>query len=61
MTEIEHSSDIDDMLGAWEGDLKALIRELLEERQQLLRQLELCAAAMSLGYVRGWKPNLPDC
>ena len=61
MVEIEHCFDIDDMLKAWDGDFKVLIHELLAERQQLLRQLELCAAAMSFGYVRGWKPNLPDC
>ncbi|WP_303852927.1 hypothetical protein [Bartonella apis] len=51
--------DIDGLITAYDGDAKALIRALLEERKMLIHQIEVAASAMSVGYGRGWKPKLP--
>ncbi|WLT07752.1 hypothetical protein RAM19_00040 (plasmid) [Bartonella apihabitans] len=51
--------DIDGLIEAYDGDAKALIRALLDERKMLLRQIELAANGMSVGFGRGWKPTLP--
>ncbi|AQT45478.1 hypothetical protein BBC0244_018000 [Bartonella apihabitans] len=51
--------DIDGLIAAYDGDAKALIAALLEERKMLIHQIELAASAMSVGYGRGWKPKLP--
>lgn len=51
--------DIDSLIAAYDGDAKALIRALLEERKMLIHQIEVAASAMSVGYGRGWKPKLP--
>ena len=52
-------NDIDGLIEAYDGDAKALIRALLDERKMLLQQIELAANGMSVGYGRGWKPTLP--
>lgn len=54
------STDVDGLIAAYNGDTKALIATLLAERQMLIRQIELAAAAMSGGFVRGWKPMMPN-
>lgn len=54
------STDVDGLIAAYDGDTKALIAALLEERQMLIHQIELAASAMSIGYGRGWKPMLPN-
>lgn len=54
------TNNIDGLLAAYNNDAKALITALLEERKMLIRQIELAASAMSIGYSRGWKPKLPD-
>lgn len=44
-------------LAAWhDGDLRAAIRTLLEDRRHLRAQLALATSAMSYGYTRGWLP-----
>lgn len=52
-------NDIDGLIEAYDGDAKALIAVLLEERKMLIHQIEVAASAMSVGYGRGWKPKLP--
>lgn len=52
-------NDIDGLIEAYDGDAKALIAKLLEERKMLIHQIEVAASAMSVGYGRGWKPRLP--
>lgn len=52
-------NDIDGLIEAYDGDAKALIAKLLEERKMLIHQIEVAASAMSVGYGRGWKPTLP--
>lgn len=51
--------DIDGLIEAYDGDAKALIAKLIEERKMLIHQIEVAASAMSVGYGRGWKPKLP--
>lgn len=51
--------DIDQLLQVWEGDARSLLAALLYERRQLIRQLELTSSAMSFGFVRGWKAEIP--
>ncbi|WP_295898236.1 hypothetical protein [uncultured Bartonella sp.] len=55
----DDADDIDGLIGAYDGDAKALIKALLDERQMLIHEIELAASAMSIGYGRGWKPKLP--
>lgn len=52
-------NDIDGLIEAYDGDAKALIVKLIEERKMLIHQIEVAASAMSVGYGRGWKPKLP--
>ena len=52
-------NDIDGLIEAYDGDAKALIAKLIEERKMLKHQIEVAASAMSVGYGRGWKPKLP--
>ena len=51
--------EIDLLIADYNGDVKALIKRLLDERQMLIRQTEVAACAMSFGYGRGWKPKIP--
>ena len=51
--------DIDGLIATYDGDAKALIRALLDERKMLIHQIEVAASAMSVGFGRGWKPKLP--
>lgn len=55
----DDADDIDGLIAAYDGDAKALIKTLLDERQMLIHEIELAASAMSIGYGRGWKPKLP--
>ena len=54
-----NDNDIDELIALYDGDVRALIKELVEERKMLITQIELASSAMSIGYTRGWKPNLP--
>ncbi|MBH9982989.1 hypothetical protein H3S89_09325 [Bartonella sp. B10834G6] len=51
--------EIDHLIADYNGDVKTLISRLLDERQMLIRQVEVAACAMSFGYGRGWKPKIP--
>lgn len=51
--------EIDLLIAVYNGDAKALIARLLDERQMLIHQVEVAACAMSFGYGRGWKPKIP--
>ena len=51
--------EIDHLSADYKGDVKTLISRLLDERQMLIRQVEVAACAMSFGYGRGWKPKIP--
>lgn len=54
--------DIEGLIGAYDGDAKAVIKALLKERQMLIQQIEMLLPAASIGFLRGKKPNLPmDC
>lgn len=55
----DDADDIDGLIAAYNGDAKALIKALLDERQMLIHEIVLAASAMSIGYGRGWKPKLP--
>ena len=55
---LDHN-DIDGLIAAYDGDAKALIRALLDERKLLIHEIEVATSAMSVGYGRGWKPSLP--
>ena len=59
VSNVSCEDDIDGLIAAYDGDAKALIAALLEERKMLIHQIELAASAMSVGYGRGWKPKLP--
>lgn len=54
------ADDIDGLIAAYDGDAKALIAALLDERQLLIKQLELAVSDISVGYGRGWKPKVPE-
>ena len=54
------ADDIDGLIAAYDGDAKALIAALLDERQLLIQQIELAASDISIGYGRGWKPKVPE-
>lgn len=54
-----NDNDIDALIALYDGNARELIKELVEERKMLLTQIELASSAMSIGYTRGWKPNLP--
>ncbi|RCS21815.1 hypothetical protein DUT91_21800 [Phyllobacterium salinisoli] len=41
------------------GDAQAAIKALLEDREFLLREVEIASLAVSYGYTRGWKPGRP--
>ena len=51
--------DIGGLIEAYDGDAKALIAALLDERKLLIHEIEIATSAMSVGYGRGWKPSLP--
>ncbi|WP_297323056.1 hypothetical protein [uncultured Bartonella sp.] len=51
--------EIDLLIANYNGDVKALIKRLLDDRQMLIHQVEVAACAMSFGYGRGWKPKIP--
>lgn len=59
-SEVRQTDEIDLLIDAWNGDIKALVSQLLEERSMLVKQIETAANAMSIGYARGWKPNIPE-
>lgn len=52
--------EIDQLIADYKGDIKTIIAGLLNERQMLIRQIEIAACAMSFGYGRGWKPKIPQ-
>ena len=41
--------EIDHLIADYNGDVKTLISRLLDERQMLIRQVEVAACAMSFG------------
>jgi hypothetical protein len=40
-----------------DGDVKAAIKTLLDDIQELRQQLALASSAISPGYTRGWMPD----
>ena len=48
--------EVEAELAFHDGDPKAAIAALIEERRRLHRKLGLATAACSIGYTRGWRP-----
>lgn len=59
MNTAPQKDELDLLIEAWGGDVKALLNQLLLEREQLIYQVKMSANAMSSGFVRGWKPEVP--
>ncbi|UXN05283.1 MULTISPECIES: hypothetical protein [unclassified Bartonella] len=59
MNTAQQKDELDLLIEAWGGDVKALLNQLLLEREQLIYQVQMSANAMSSGFVRGWKPEVP--
>ncbi|RCS21468.1 hypothetical protein DUT91_23915 [Phyllobacterium salinisoli] len=51
--------ELEEVLAYHGGDARAAIKALLADRDYLLREIEIAAAAVSPGYTRGWKPGHP--
>lgn len=50
--------EIDLVLTYHNGDTRAAIKALLEDREFLAQQIAIASMAVSHGYTRGWKPTL---
>ncbi|PZM08845.1 hypothetical protein CPY51_28180 [Rhizobium tubonense] len=56
-TVIESAFEIDAAIAWHDGDTRATIAALLEDRQHLREQLAMAFNALSRGPVRGWTPT----
>lgn len=53
-----YDNELEQVLAYHGGDARAAIRALLEDRDFLLREIEIASSATSTGYARGWKPTV---
>ncbi len=54
----EYDDEIELVLAYHNGDTRAAIKALLEDREFLAQQIAIASMAVSHGYTRGWKPTV---
>ncbi len=52
-----YDDEVEQVLAYYGGDVRAAIEGLLKDRDFLVKEIEYASLAMSLGFVRGWKPT----